>query len=195
MRSKPVRRDDWLIHQLPVGMVEDEVLVRFLRIFQDVADTVFGQVDGLENQFDVAVAPEDMVRQAGRWLGIDWIDPSLDPRLQREIVRRYAALLRWRGTERGLTELLTLLTDAPPVVEDSGGVYAEGEARNRPPHVHIEVQPTDWPTETDLVRILREEIPAACTFDLWIGGRQVWPRSDQEPGATADDEELAGVDG
>ena len=35
-----MRRDDWLIHQLPVGMVEDEFLVRFLSIFQEVGDTV-----------------------------------------------------------------------------------------------------------------------------------------------------------
>jgi phage tail-like protein len=176
-----VRRDDWLIHQLPVGMLDDPVLVPFLRIFQDVADTVFHQIDGLPDQFDVAVAPEEMVRQAGRWLGIQWIDPSLDPRLQREIVRRYAALLRWRGTPRGLEELLSLLTDAPAVVEDSGGVYPEGESVERPPHVHIEVSPSPWATDQDLIRILREEIPAACTFDLHVGGRQVWPEAAGPP--------------
>ena len=187
MRSQPVRRDDWLVHQLPVGMLEDPVLVPFLRIFQDVADTVFQQIDGLPDQFDTAVAPEEMVRQAGRWLGIDWIDPSLDPRLQREIVRRYADLLRWRGTRRGLRELLELLTDSDgqePVIEDSGGVYLKGEAPERAPHVHIEVSPREWPTDQDLVRILREEIPAACTFDLLVGGRRVWP----EPATPAGEE-------
>ena len=35
-----MRRPDWLIHQLPVGMAEDEFLVRFLSIFQDISNTV-----------------------------------------------------------------------------------------------------------------------------------------------------------
>ena len=32
-----MRRDDWLLQQLPVAMVEDDFLARFLRIFQVVA--------------------------------------------------------------------------------------------------------------------------------------------------------------
>ena len=51
------RRDDWLVHQLPVGMVEDEFLVRFLSIFQDVADTVIDQVDNLPHMFDADRRP------------------------------------------------------------------------------------------------------------------------------------------
>jgi hypothetical protein len=52
-----MRRDDWLLHQLPVGMTEDDFLVRFVTIFQRVADTVVDQVDGVEHAFDPTVAP------------------------------------------------------------------------------------------------------------------------------------------
>ena len=104
---------DWLVHQLPVGMVEDEFLVRFLSIFQDVADTVVDQIDNLPHMFDPTVAPLPMVRTLGGWLGLDWIDPSLPDALQRRIVREYFALLRWRGTQRGMRQLLELISEAP----------------------------------------------------------------------------------
>src|SRR5262249_7801556 len=111
--GRAVRRRDWLSHQLPGGMVEDEFLVRFLTIFQDVADTVLHQVDTLPHMFDAAVAPDSMVRLMGHWIGIDWIDPSLPDPLQRRIVREYSALLQWRGTARGVKQLLELISGAP----------------------------------------------------------------------------------
>jgi len=123
-----VRRDDWLAHQLPVGMVEDPFLARFVALLQGVADTVLHQVDSLPHLFDPAVAPDAMVRTMGRWIGIDWVDPSLPDELQRRIVREYGRLLGWRGTKRGLEQLLELISGAPATVTDTGGVFAEGEA-------------------------------------------------------------------
>jgi phage tail-like protein len=169
------RRDDWLIHQLPVGMAEDEFLVRFLRIFQDVAETVLTQIDAMPHLFDPTVAPDQMVRALGGWIGIDWIDPSLDVRLQRRIVTSYASLVQWRGTARGLRGLMELVSGAPAFVEDSGGVYAEGESPGRPPHVRIEVASSGWATEPDLLRIVRSELPASVTFEVVVGGRTIWP--------------------
>ena len=63
------RRDDWLLHQLPVGMAEDEFLGRFVSIFQEVADTVVGQIDNLPHVFDATVAPPSMVRTLGTGSG------------------------------------------------------------------------------------------------------------------------------
>jgi hypothetical protein len=31
----------------------------------------------------------------------------------------------------------------------------------------------------DLVRIIRDELPATVTFDLWIAGERVWPTEEQ----------------
>ena len=185
MRTTTRRRDDWLVQQLPVGMAEDEFLVRFLRIFQDVADTVLVQIDGLAHQFDPTVAPDQMVRQLGAWIGIDWIDPSLDVRLQRRIVTEYAQILQWRGTARGLRRLMELVSGAPAVVRDSGGVHAEGESPGSPPHVHIEVESSGWATEPDLLRIVRAELPASVTFSLVVAGRTVWPPAPTPPPAAA----------
>ena len=92
-----MRRDDWMTHQLPIGMVEDDFMFRFVSIFQRVADTVVHQIDTLPHMFDPTVAPEPMVRAMAEWLGVDWVDSSLDGRLQRRIVQEYSQLIQWRG--------------------------------------------------------------------------------------------------
>ena len=115
-------------HQLPVGMTDDDFLMRFLGIFQTVADTVLHRVDTLPHTFDPTVAPDAMVRLMGSWLGVEWIDSTLDDELQRRIVLEYADLLRWRGTALGLRRLLEVISGGPAIVEDSGGVYPEGES-------------------------------------------------------------------
>lgn len=170
-----MRRDDWLLHQLPVGMAEDDFLYRFVSIFQNVADTVVHQIDALPHTFDATVAPPPMVQTMARWLGVTWLDSSLEPRLQREIVLQYSELIQWRGTKRGLVQLMELLSGGPATVRDSGGVFAEGESPAAPPHVRIDVEATGWNSPADLVRIVRDELPATVTFDLWVAGERIWP--------------------
>ena len=173
-----MRRDDWLIQQLPVAMTEDDFLVRYLTIFQQVADTVVHQVDNLRHVFDPAVAPDNMVRTMAEWIGIDWLDSDLPERRQREIVRRYSDIIEWRGTSRGITRLLELVTEGPKgsvQVIDTGGVFAEGESPDAPGHVRIDIGQTGRYGRDDLVRIVRDEVPASLTFEMWIGEERIWP--------------------
>lgn len=179
-----MRRDDWLLWQLPVGMTDDDFFVRFVTIFQRLADTVLDQVDALPHMFDPTVAPDNMVRQMAEWFGVDWVDSSLDDRLQRQIVLGYADLIRWRGTKIGLRKLLQLLTGGTVEVQDSGGVFAKEEAPGGPPHVRLDVQSSGWNKVDDLIRIVRAELPATVTFDMWIGSDQVWPRRAPEMATT-----------
>jgi len=179
-----MRRDDWLLHQLPVGMAEDDFLFRFVSIFQRIGDTVTHQIDTLPHMFDPTVAPEPMVQHMARWLGIDWLDSSLDGRLQRRIVMNYAELIRWRGTRRGLRQLLELLSGGPVTVKDSGGIFPEGESPAAPPHVRLDIVSAGWNSVTDLVRIIRDELPATVTFDLWVAGERVWPTAELVPAHT-----------
>lgn len=174
-----MRRDDWLLHQLPVGMAEDDFLFRFVSIFQRIGDTVAHQIDTLPHMFDPTVAPEPMVQTMARWLGVNWLDSSLDGRLQREIVLEYAKSIQWRGTKRGLEQLLELLSGAPAQVRDSGGIFPEGESPAAPPHVRLDIESAGWNSVDDLVRIIRDELPATVTFDLWIAGERVWPTEEQ----------------
>jgi len=168
------RRDDWLIHQLPVGMVEDDFLVRFLRIFQGVSDTMLHQVDTLPHMFDPTVAPDAMVRTMGEWLGL-FIDSSLPDALQRRIVSVYSSMVRWRGTAYGVRQLLEMVSGAPATVEDNGGVFLEGESPHGPPHVRLTAQSLGWATEEDLLSFVRYELPASATFELIVDGKTLWP--------------------
>ena len=170
-----MRGDDWLINQLPVSLVDDDFLVRFLSIFQEVAETVFHQIDTMPHMFDPTVAPDAMVRQMGHWIGVDAIDPSLADHLQRRLVIESAKLLPWRGTRRGMQQLLEVISDGSVTVTDSGGVYHEGEAPAAPPQVRLEVETTGWADEADLLTIVKNELPATVTFELLVSGRTIWP--------------------
>ena len=54
-----MRRDDWLLAQLPVGMLEDDFFVRFVSIFQQVATTMLEDADNIEYVLDPTGAPDD----------------------------------------------------------------------------------------------------------------------------------------
>jgi phage tail-like protein len=170
-----MRRNDWLANQLPVGMTEDDFFMRFVTIFQRMADTVVDQIDTLPYMFDPSVAPDNMVRAMAEWIGVDWVDSSLDDRLQREIVMKYSQLIQWRGTNQGLVLLLELLSGGPVEVRDTGGVFPEGESPHAPPHVRLDLAQAGWNRTADLIRIIRSELPATVTFDLWVAGEKIWP--------------------
>jgi phage tail-like protein len=170
-----VNRGTWLIDQLPLSMLDDDFMVRFLGIFQELADTLIVHSDNVEHVVDVAVAPDSMVRYLGSWIGAEGLDQSLPDPLQRQIVRRFGQMLPWRGTTQGLKQVLELVTGHPPVVEDSGGVFAEGEAPDNPAHVRIQVASTGWTTEEDLLEMIQAQLPAFVTFELSVGGTRVWP--------------------
>jgi phage tail-like protein len=165
-------------------MAEDDFLVRFLSIFQEISNTVLHQVDNLPHVFDPAVAPDDMVRFMGRWLACNWVDSSLPDPTQRDIVRRYSQLLQWRGTRRGLQQLLELISGQPAMVTDSGGVYLEDESPGNAPHVRLEVASEGWASDDDLLDIVRSELPASLTFELIVAGRTIWPPVDDGSGGT-----------
>jgi phage tail-like protein len=170
-----MNRGTWLLDQLPLAMLDDDFLVRFLGIFQEVADTLMVQVDNVEHVVDTTVAPDRMVRELGRWIGAPPIDPALPDAVQRRIVRENGQMLAWRGTPLGLRHLLEMVTDSPADVVDSGGVYAEGEAPDDPGHVRIRVESSGWTTDADLLDLVRNELPAAVSFELAVGDRVIWP--------------------
>lgn len=171
------RSPDWLSAQLPLGLAEDDLLRRFVALFQAVSDTVLEHVDNLGLLLDPAVAPPAMLRFLGGWLGEATLDDTLDDLVARRWVSASAELLRWRGTARGLRLLLELISGRPVELSDDGGVYAEGED-DRPAcdgHVVIGLQQLGALSEEDLLQLIRRELPAAVTFELYVAGVALWP--------------------
>lgn len=170
-----MRRDDWLLGQLPVGMVEDDFFRRFVSLFQEVGGGLLDTVDGIEHVLDVDVAPPQMVRWLGGWIGADTVDPARSAQVQRRTVRTASRTLAWRGTRRGLVLFLQLLTGGDVEVEDSGGVYAEGEAPPTAPFVRVRVASSGGLPARELAGLVREQVPAHVALELVVAGEVVWP--------------------
>lgn len=192
------RRDDWLLAQLPGGMLDDEFLVGFVSIFEELGQSFLHHIDNLPHVFDPSVTPESMIPVLGQWIGIDFLADELDADQQRTTLREYGKLISARGTERGLRGVLRNLVGDPVVVEDNGAVYWLGPATEPSwgdtpaglnDHVVVKLpdsrEGTDvpyWETEEadeDLLHIVQGEIPATSTFELLRGNRRLWPKKDE----------------
>jgi phage tail-like protein len=171
----PRRNPQWLLNQLPVGMLDSDFFVRFVSIFQAVGGTLLEDADNIDYLADVSVAPEAMVRWLGSWIGTETIDESLDPTVQRRIVAGAAMSLTWRGTVAGLTRFLELTTGGPAQVVDGGGVFRDGEAPADTAWVRMIVESCGWMSEGDFIDLVRDEIPAHVRAELYIGDRRIWP--------------------
>jgi phage tail-like protein len=169
------RRSDWLIGQLPMGMLDDSFFVRYVSLFQHVATSLLEGTDNIPNAVDVTVAPLPVVRWLGSWIGMTSIDSSLPDDLQRRLVRESSQILSWRGTRRGLEQFLEVVTGTPAEVTESGAILREGEAPHDAPFVRMRVASTGWLSDDDFIELVADEIPANVTFELFVGDRQLWP--------------------
>ena len=169
------RRSDWLLGQLPMGMMDDGFFVRYVSLFQAVATSLLEGADNIPNVVDVTVAPLPVVRWLGSWIGLNSIDSSLPDDLQRRLVREASQILAWRGTRRGLERFLEVVTGAPAEVTESGAILREGEAPNEAPFVRMRVASVGWLSDEDFVELVADEIPANVTFELFVEDRQLWP--------------------
>ena len=172
-----MRRDNWLVGQLPMGMLDDDFFVRFVSLFQEVATSLLEDADNIPNVVDPAVAPAEMVRYLGSWIGMPPVDSSLEESLQRALVRRSSQILAWRGTRRGLEQFLEVVTGSVPRIEDSGGISREREEGEPAPapFVRIHVDSIGWLPDQDFVALVDDEIPVSTQYELFVGDRQLWP--------------------
>lgn len=184
--SRPKRHPQWLVNQLPVGMLGSEFFVRFVSIFQEVAETLVDGADQIEHLPDWTVAPTPLLPYLASWIDVRTVDPSLPEAVQRVILRSSAKALAQRGTRRGLEEYLRMLcagaesasaeggaaADAVRV-EDGGGVWPEGQAPDDVAWLTMHVPGTGHLSEDEFVALIRDEIPAHVRAELYIDGRRV----------------------
>ncbi|MCC2320961.1 phage tail protein [Cellulomonas xiejunii] len=174
------RAEDWLLAQLPAGMVAEDFFSRFVRIFQAEAETLLAHPDNLPYLADPRLAPPEMVRYLARWIGLPGLDADLPEDLQRDLLVAGAAALPWRGTAHGLRVLLEGYTGGPAHVVDGGGVHALGDEPTGTAWVRLEAASTGRLTQDELVELVRAEVPAHVRVELVVAGRTVWPRPEGE---------------
>ena len=186
-RQRPRRDPEWMLNQLPSSMASQDFFSRFVRIFQDVGSTLLDDADNIEHVIDVTVAPPELVRWLGEWVGITSTNDLQEELLQRRIVQSAARNLTWRGTARGLTSHLQLLTGSPVEVTEGGGIFAVDEAPVDPGWVEMWVRdspvsgafPGTGLDRAELVAAVFDEIPAHVRARLFVGPERVLEWSTQ----------------
>ena len=163
-----INEPGWLVDQLPRTMADDDFTRRYVSIFEEVAGSVRSRIDSVPNVFDVGLGPLEFVRWMASWVGQS-IDPSVPEDRQRSLAVRIGPLFPRRGTLNGIKEMLEALTLADVEVTDSGGIYLEGAAPDRTPHVEVRVADTGQLDAQQLLRIVQSEVPADTSVDLIVG--------------------------
>ncbi|MDQ3735392.1 MAG: phage tail protein [Actinomycetota bacterium] len=163
-----------LIEQLPRVMAEDDVLRRFLGIFEELSAETETRIDHLDGYFSVDTAPIEFVRWVGGWLGMA-VDSSLPEDRQRALVRTAGRLIGSRGTPRALGDLLSALTSSVVQVRDRGGVFEAGQAPASSRRVSIRVQRLGHLDHDALMHFIAQEVPADAIVDVTIDPSMVPP--------------------
>ena len=160
-------RPGWLVAQLPRVLSEDDLVVRFVGALEEMAAEARAPLDAIDVLVDVDLAPAPFVRWLGSWIGVP-VEEGLPQRRQREVVRVAGRQFPWRGTRRGLRELIEAYTGHPVRVEDSGGVVslAEADTAGVDRTVTIHIRGAGGIDEHHLLRLVEQEIPADATAEL-----------------------------
>jgi phage tail-like protein len=144
---------------LPAVYHEDDLAQRLLAAFDDVLAPLPMTVDNFTAYLDPLLTPLDFLPWLAGWAGLE-LDENWSEEQQRRLVASAVALYRWRGTRRGIVELLhhflAIETDTIEVT-DSGGVawsVAPGATPggSSPPTLSVRVRVPD-PASIDNARL------------------------------------------
>jgi phage tail-like protein len=163
-------KGDYLRH-LPALYQSDELMGRFLMLFESFWAPVEGQIDHLPLYFDPKMTPPDFLP----WLA-SWFDVILDQRLseeqQRRLVQSAASLYRRRGTKQALQEYLEIYTGEPvEIIEHRAHDFRLGTEARLGPGVALG---TGNRPHTFTVILSLPPIPSS------VGGKKEQARQEQE---------------
>jgi phage tail-like protein len=109
----------YLQHLPRVYQEQDELMGRFLMLFESFWAPIEGQIDAVHYYLDPEFTPSEILP----WLAT-WVDLSLDDRWpeekRRKLLRAAVALYRKRGTRAGLQEYLEIYTGARVQISEHG---------------------------------------------------------------------------
>jgi phage tail-like protein len=94
---------------IPAIYHDDELMGRFLMLFESFWDPIEMQIDNLPYYFDPQLAPPDFLPWLASWIGLA-LDERWPEEGRRLLLRSAASLYRKRGTKQGLQEYLEIYT-------------------------------------------------------------------------------------
>jgi phage tail-like protein len=177
------------VRHLPALYQTDELMGRFLMLFESFWGPIDRQINDLHYYFDPKLTPPEALG----WLSA-WVDLELDQRLsvpqQRQLLGMAAAHYRRRGSRQGLVELLQIYTGVTPtIIEHTARNFRLGpDARMGPnialgssnqPHaftVVLRLPPAGGPDpdrarreqERQIAAIIEAEKPAHTVYTLRV---------------------------
>ena len=97
---------------VPRAMWDDDLLMRLVAVFDDLLDGVATPIEELDVLAHPALAPDEMVDWLCAWLGWDLPPGWPSPEVKRTLLREAGELLTYRGTARGIRQLVEVLGGA-----------------------------------------------------------------------------------
>lgn len=162
--------------QLPAVLAADDMFVNFVRIFEDIGTPLYDAATGFPSMFDPHVAPPDLARYLGGWLGLA-IDELLPADRRRKVTVAAARYFGTRGTRGALEALLSAVTGGVATVVDPGWVRREGEEAPPSPQdlatVEVILSTRGRVPFDRLEGLLRTELPAWVPFRIVVEDESV----------------------
>ncbi len=158
----------WLTARLPMGMREDDVLVRFVSMLEVISESVQQSIDQLPHLADPAVAPTPTLEWLARMVGSRDLE-NLSETQRRSWVNDAGQLMLRRGTRAQIEALVAPFADGAFTVIDDGGIFPAGGAPACHGTVWVSIERLAHSTPEEVGRLVREAVPAHCTVWMKIG--------------------------
>lgn len=113
-----------LVIHLPAAYQGEAFTEQFLSVFDEALAPLLTTLDTIDAYLDPALTPPDFLAWLAGWIGIE-LDENWSEAQQRRLIAEAVGLLQWRGTRRGMVDLIRhyLGVEADQVdVEETGGV-------------------------------------------------------------------------
>jgi phage tail-like protein len=153
---------------LPSFFARDNLLDRFLLIFESILAPIEQIVDHVPLLLDARTMPADLLPWVASWLDLT-LNENWPECRRRDLIRAASDLYRWRGTRNGLSRYLEIYAGVTPEIDDHVDA----------PHMfRVTLQvPADQPVDEALVReIIESEKPAHTMYELVIE----WDQADSD---------------
>jgi phage tail-like protein len=108
----------------------DENTLRFTAALDHVLAPVWLSIDCFDSYLHPGLTPDDMAAWLAGWVGVI-VDDNWHADLLRRLVANAFELYRWRGTAKGIADLVEAYTGLRPTVDDSGAVSVSTTAGTR----------------------------------------------------------------
>jgi phage tail-like protein len=174
---------------LPAIYQSDELMGRFLMLFESFWGPIEQQINHLHYYFDPKLTPPEALPWLAKWVDLD-LDERLSLSQQRQLLSTAAAHYRKRGSRQGLIDILEIYTGVTPtIIEHTARNFRLGPATrmgsnialgtSNQPHaftVILRLPPSSGPDpakarqalERRLAAVIEAEKPAHTVYTLRI---------------------------